>query len=262
MRATKNRSRRVIGVVGASVLGVLVLAIGAFVFWANLTYAALPEPLTEVARDDRVSVAERDGAIVMTPTSGAGESGLVFFAGAKVEPEAYEATFRETVAQGRTVVIVQSFLNLPLLETRPLSDFTGLAPEVDTWAVGGHSMGGVQAWRFAASDPKTVQALVLFASYCADDALAHRDDLDVLSLSAANDGLATPEKIEVSRADLPDDTVFEAIEGAVHAQFGAYGEQPGDGTPTISDDRARAEISAALESFFGLAAEEGGVRGR
>ena len=113
---------------------------------------------------------------MLTPAGGAGEHGLVFFAGAKVEPEAYAATFRETAAQGRTVVIVQSFLNLPLLETRPLSEFTDLAPEVDAWAVGGHSMGGVQACRVADAEPEAVHALVLFASYCADDALAQRED--------------------------------------------------------------------------------------
>lgn len=250
MPRRRGRTRRVVGIVGASIGALFVLAVVGFVIWANLTYSAEPGPLASVAHDERVEVAERDGAVVMTPSQGVEASGLIFFAGAKVEPEAYQATFRETVAAGRTVVIVQSFLNLPLFETRPLSDFTGLAPEVDTWAVGGHSMGGVKACMFAESEPDDVAALVLFASYCADDALAGRDDLDVLSLSATNDGLATPAKIGASVADLPADTRFEAIEGAVHAQFGAYGEQPGDGRPTISDDQARAKITEALEDLL------------
>ncbi len=251
MPGRTGRARRIVGIGGAAIGALLVLAVVAFVVWANLTYPAERGPLESVAQDERVTVTERDGAIVMSPSQGAETSGLVFFAGAKVEPEAYQATFRETVAAGQTVVIVQSFLNLPLFETRPLSDFTSLAPEIETWAVGGHSMGGVKACMFAESEPEDVTALVLFASYCADDALAGRDDVDVLSLSATNDGLATPEKIEASAADLPDGTRFEAIAGAVHAQFGAYGEQPGDGTPTISDDRARAEITEALAGFLG-----------
>lgn len=262
-RGERRRLRplRVLGIAGAVLAGVLVIAVAAFVIWANATYAAQPDALGDVEQDDRVVLAERDGAVVLTPASGAGEQGLVFFAGAKVEPEAYAATFRETAAQGRTVVIVQSFLNLPLLETRPLSEFTDLAPEVDAWAVGGHSMGGVQACRVADAEPEAVDALVLFASYCADDALAQRDDLAVLSLSATNDGLATPEKIEASRDDLPDGAVFATIEGGVHAQFGAYGEQSGDGTPTVSDERARDEITAALEGFFALASNGDGDEG-
>ena len=41
------------------------------------------------------------------------------------------------------------------------------------------------------------------------------------------------------------------VEGGTHAQFGAYGIQPGDGTATISDDEARRLISAASLGFVG-----------
>lgn len=251
----RRRARRVLAIVGITLAAVLVLAIGGFVIWANTTYSAEPKALAAVQQDDRVQIANVDGAVVMTPTEGANGRGLVFFAGAKVEPEAYAATFRDAVAAGETVVIVQSFLNLPLFETREFSEFTRLAPHPDTWAVGGHSMGGVKACMYAADgggdgDMAEVNGLVLFASYCADDALADRDDLEVLSVSATNDGLATPAKIQASVADLPADTEFVEIEGGVHAQFGAYGEQSGDGEPTISDDEARSEITGALLGFL------------
>ena len=39
------------------------------------------------------------------------------------------------------------------------------------------------------------------------------------------------------------------IEGAVHAFFGDYGPQPGDGEPTISHDEARTQISNASVEF-------------
>jgi len=35
------------------------------------------------------------------------------------------------------------------------------------------------------------------------------------------------------------------IKGAVHSSFGDYGDQPGDGTPTIDRSTAQAEISKA-----------------
>jgi len=41
------------------------------------------------------------------------------------------------------------------------------------------------------------------------------------------------------------------VAGAVHAFFGDYGPQPGDGTPTISHDRARTEISQASVTWVG-----------
>ena len=40
------------------------------------------------------------------------------------------------------------------------------------------------------------------------------------------------------------------IDGAVHAQFGDYGVQPGDGSPTITDGRAREQIDAASLRFL------------
>ena len=68
---------------------------------------------------------------------------------------------------------------------------------------------------------------------------------DVLSISGSEDGLATPAKIDASRADLPRGTTYTVVEGGVHAFFGDYGPQPGDGTPTITHDAARTQISSA-----------------
>ena len=43
---------------------------------------------------------------------------------------------------GQTVVITTPGLYLAVFDLRPLSTFTGLAPDVGTWMVGGHSLGG------------------------------------------------------------------------------------------------------------------------
>ncbi len=47
---------------------------------------------------------------------------------------------------------------------------------------------------------------------------------------------------------------FVVIEGASHAQFGDYGVQPGDGTPTLSNDDARSRISDVALAFIDAAA--------
>ena len=86
-----------------------------------------------------------------------------------------------------------------------------------------------------------VAGLLLYASYPASD-MSTTLTSDVMSVSGSEDGLATPADIEESRATLPQDSGFIEIEGAVHAFFGDYGPQPGDGTPTISQDDARSQI--------------------
>ena len=119
--------------------------------------------------------------------------------------------------------------------------------------VGGHSLGGTVAAMDADAHDADAEApvvgLLLWASYPADD-LSTTLTAAVLSLSASEDGLATPAAIEASRTDLPTGATFTVVEGASHASFGDYGPQPGDGTPTIDADDARAQISAASVAFL------------
>ena len=72
----------------------------------------------------------------------------------------------------------------------------------------------------------------------------------VMPASASDDGLATPADIDASKANLPPNAEFLVIDGAVHAYFGDYGPQPGDGTPTISHDDARTQIVDATQAFL------------
>jgi hypothetical protein len=58
--------------------------------------------------------------------------------------------------------------------------------------------------------------------------------MKILSISGSRDGLATPDKIEASKALLPAGAQFVQIQGGDHAQFGAYGPQPGDNPAVIS----------------------------
>ncbi len=90
--------------------------------------------------------------------------------------------------------------------------------------------------------------LFLYASYPAGD-VSGSLGAEVLSLSGSRDGLATPDDIAASVATLPAEATFVTLEGAIHSHFGDYGPQPGDGTPTISHDEARTEISSATVRF-------------
>lgn len=59
-----------------------------------------------------------------------------------------------------------------------------------------------------------------------------------------------PDQIGASRTDPPEGTASTTIPGASHAQFGDYGPQPSDGTPSISNDDAWAEVIAATSDFL------------
>ncbi|GAB2818564.1 hypothetical protein GCM10027022_05750 [Alpinimonas psychrophila] len=74
-------------------------------------------------------------------------------------------------------------------------------------------------------------------------------NVKVLSISGSKDGLSTPAKVKASKPTLPATASYLEVEGGVHAFFGDYGPQDGDGKPAISHEQARAQISAASVEF-------------
>ncbi len=56
---------------------------------------------------------------------------------------------------------------------------------------------------------------------------------------------------EKNRANLPADTVEVVLDGGCHAQFGSYGPQDGDGTPTISGEEQVRQTAEAIAAFVG-----------
>lgn len=238
----RSRVRRVVFIALGVLAGLLLVGVVGILIWSQVgVMAAEPGPRDDVRGDDRVAMSEVDGNVVIAPASGASEVGLVFIPGAKVEAEAYAAILAGVVAdESVTVVITRPWLNLAFFDPRPLTSFTDAVPDVSTWLVGGHSLGGVRACQLAPD----ADGLVLFASYCAND--LSETDLPVLSLSGSEDGLTTPQKVDDNRGLLPADATLIEIPGASHASFGDYGPQAGDGTPTISDADMRADVTAAL----------------
>ncbi|MCT1477970.1 alpha/beta hydrolase [Microbacterium sp. p3-SID336] len=241
----KKPRRRILTRILWGVALVLVLAVVGVVAWSQIgVMVAEPEPLAEVRDNPDITVTDAPEGIVLEPADGASDVGLVFIPGAKVDPWGYAALLQGLAEDGVTVVITRPWLNLAFFDPRGLDSFTSAAPDVDAWAVGGHSLGGVRACQLAPD----ADALVLFASYCAND--LSDSDLPVLSLSGSEDGLSTPEKIEEARPQLPADAKIVQIDGASHASFGDYGPQAGDGTPSISDEDMRAEVTDEVDGFL------------
>lgn len=240
----KKRGRRVIRWILGSVGVVLVLGLGGVLIWSQVgVMPAEPGPLASVRENPAITVTDAAEGIVLAPVQGDSDVGLVFVPGAKVDPWAYAAILQGLAEDGVTVVITRPWLNLAFFDLRGLDAFTAAAPAIDTWAVGGHSLGGVRACQLAAD----ADALVLFGSYCATD--ISESGLAVLSLAGSEDGLSTPEKIADARDLLPPDAELIEIDGAAHASFGDYGPQAGDGTPSLSDEQMHETVSALLDDF-------------
>ncbi len=200
------------------------------------------------AAGQRTGTTTEDATSITLAPQGTATAGLVFYPGARVDAHAYRDILGPLANAGYLVVILKAPLGISLLDTGQARGVVDRHPEITAWAVGGHSLGGVSASSFASSS-QDVSGLLLFASYPADNMTESRS-LAVLSISGSRDGLSTPEKITASKALLPPTTSYATVEGGVHAFFGDYGEQPGDGEPGITRDQAQQQITAESVRFM------------
>lgn len=245
MRGHGRRIRRTVRRIGVVLLVAGLAALVGFVVWAQNPMRAEAGPLAMVRADPQIDYRDTAEAVQLVPRDPNG-TGLLFVPGARVEAAAYAATLRGVADSGVTVVIVKPTLNFSIFEFRSPERFESTVPGVGQWFVGGHSLGGVTACRWAAGG--RASGLLLLGSYCADD--LSRARLPVLSISGGRDGLSTPAKVAAARDLLPADARMLRLAGASHAQFGAYGTQPGDGRPTASDSAVRAAITRAAVRFL------------
>ncbi len=225
--------------------GLLLLLLAAgFVVWGETPARPMPAALAALNSDAQVTVTSGDW-LVFTPTTSQPATGFIVYPGGRVDYRAYAPPAHQIAAQGFLVVIVRMPLNLAVFGANRASDVQAAYPQIDHWAIGGHSLGGSMAARFAKTHPDSVQGLALWASYPASsDDLSH-SGLHVVSIYASQDGLATGEKIEASRHLLPADTAWAQITGGNHAQFGWYGDQAGDHPASISRTDQQAQVVAA-----------------
>lgn len=237
-----------------AVVRLVLVGAGALVIAATgwLVPSSAQQPALDALRSDSsVSVTESSTSIVLTPTGLMSHTGVFFQPGAKVDARAYAAILRPLVEAGHRVVIPKQPLGIGFLATGAFAASRSAYPSVTAWVVGGHSLGGtvaaIDAQNFASATTEPVVGLLLYGSYPASS--LRGVPVTVLSISGSNDGLSTPAAITASKASLPVDARFLTIAGGIHSYFGDYGEQSGDGTPTISHAAARAQISAASVDF-------------
>lgn len=218
--------------------------------WVATGSAATEEARAALQPGPAVQVFNEDNWIVFTPRTASPQAGFIFYPGGRVAPEAYAPVLASLAEQGYLVALARMPLNLAVLAPNRASEILATYPEIKSWAIGGHSLGGVMAAAFADSNAGVIKGLVLWAAYpAASNDLSERSGLAVLSIYGTLDGLAAPEQVLAGAVLLPFATQFVPIAGGNHSQFGSYGLQNGDIPAQISAEEQHSQIvvaSAAL----------------
>jgi hypothetical protein len=222
------------------------LAVMSFAAWWLAPFPADQVALDVLEQPVGFDVTESSGSIILQPEGEKSGTSLFFYPGARVDARAYVGILSPLARDGIEVTILKPPLGIAFL-------VLGVnRPDTRAWAVGGHSLGGVAA---SGAVDRGADGLLLWASLPASNISANME-LNVSSIYGTEDAFATPTEVMASATDLPPETVFVAVQGAIHSFFGDYGVQPGDGAPTVDRDQAQTDIIDAslnlLRSLGGL----------
>jgi hypothetical protein len=225
--------KRFLKYLGIGILALLLIGIVGFITWARTgTYYAQEVALAALESTDAVTITQ-DRWIVFEPTADT-EIGLVFYPGGLVEAKAYAPILHRISEEGVLVIIAPMPLNLAILNVNAANSVIDFYPQISTWIIAGHSLGGASAAIYAENNPDRIDAIALWDSYPADSADLSDNAIAALSVFGTMDNWPNTDNFNEKRHLLPADAVFVGIEGANHAQFGDYGPQKGDVIALIS----------------------------
>ena len=243
----RRRWRRILVAVLA-VLAVALVGLFAVGAWYVQPQPLLPEATAALASTPEVTFADEPGWLSFTPTADARSTGLVVYPGGKVEPAGYAPTAQAIAAAGYPVFIAKMPLNLAVLGPDAATPIIDAHPEVDRWAIAGHSLGGAMATNYIAGHPEAILGLALWASYPTADLSSL--PLEATSIWGSLDAGAARMGGPEARADLPPDAVFIEIPGGNHEQMGWYTGQPNDPPATISREEQQAAVVDATVAML------------
>ncbi|GGC80957.1 alpha/beta hydrolase [Enterococcus wangshanyuanii] len=172
---------------------------------------------------------------------------VIFYQGALVENTSYSPWAQQVAKAGYSVYLVQQPFNLAVLGQNKAESVIK-DNKLTNYVIGGHSLGGVMASRFAADQEEqaTLKGVFFLASYPDEKGSLAEFNGQVLSLTGSEDGVLNWKAYEDAKKYLPKQTLYEEINGGNHAGFGSYGEQKGDQPALINNDEQQKEVAERL----------------
>lgn len=171
---------------------------------------------------------------------------IIFYPGALVDPKSYSIWAQKVAQAGYSVYIVRFPLDLAILNTNAANKVQNNQPYI----IGGHSLGGTMACRYAKNHADKLKGVFLLASYPETKGDLHKINIPVLSVTASRDGVLNQANYQKAKKLLPANTDFEQIAGGNHGGFGSYGLQKGDHKAQISNAKQQNIISLLLINWL------------
>jgi pimeloyl-ACP methyl ester carboxylesterase len=172
----------------------------------------------------------------------------VIYPGGKVPAAGYGPLAQAIAGEGYLVIITPMPFNLAVFGIGAADAARAAHPEVATWALAGHSLGGSMAAQYVSDHRDGIAGLAFWAAYPATD--LSTAPLSVMSIFGTLDAGAARMSGPEAKAQLPADAVFVSIEGGNHEQMGWYTGQPHDAPATISREDQQAQVADATVTML------------
>ncbi|MGL4953547.1 MAG: alpha/beta hydrolase [Culicoidibacterales bacterium] len=230
----------------------LSLGLGAFWQWSQTHNTISESAQAALVRNEATvsfSTTHNDQWLVFLPKENKKTQGVILYPGALVSPYAYAGIASDLAAAGHPVVIPKMPFNLALTNADVYQEIMSNFPTVQSWALGGHSLGGA----FAANQvdhtdlaaTPDIHGLFFLGSYPTED--FSQTSFPMLNIWATEDLVVDEPTRQEATPKFSSQTTQINIEGGNHGQFGFYGLQADDGEATIS---AQAQQQLVVEAFL------------
>ena len=168
--ANTNNAKK-IATIATGLAALVVFAVAVFWLYVQLqTYPAETELLEAIRAEDGLTITEGRNHFILTPQSvDPTKPPIIYYPGGLVAPEAYLYKMgRAAVCLQKPIYIIKAPFNAAIFDVSAAGRIINTYDLPRAW-VGGHSLGGISACRYAAGNPEKVFGLFLFGSYCDRD---------------------------------------------------------------------------------------------
>ena len=241
-RNTKGKKTLIIS--AGAALAVLLLIVASFFIYVSDYYHADVAAGEAMSSDNVVTVRETQYGVLFDGPSD--DKALIFYPGGKVDETAYAPLLHKIASGGIDVCLMKMPFRLAVLDTNA-ADKAFAEHKYQTWYIGGHSLGGVMAAKYASSNSDKIKGVIMLASYPSSQLPS---GMDALLITASEDQVINKTKLKESRRFLPGKYTEVSIDGGNHSQFGNYGQQKNDGQALISSDEQQDKTAEAITNFI------------
>ena len=198
-------------------------------------------------------IVEDDDWLVMKPMDATPTRGVILYPGANCNIRGYAELMQAMAEAGNLVIGVPMPFNLAILNAYAADAVQDAYPEIDSWIIAGHSLGGAMAGMYTFENEAKLDGLILFDSYPPESSTLAEAKLPVLHLHRARLDGSRPQMFIDMQHVYPPDTTWVGIPGGIHMYFGSFvgGPYEEEWEPEISNAEQISQTQAALKAWLG-----------